>query len=212
MSTKNQQVQTSQFAPGSLLGYMNGMNTAKGLVNNPYGNPFYQQTLTQGVNAANAMNQTSQSNTSSYIANSGIGANSPAAAMLRQMSGYQGSHNTASAFMNASGQASNMFGMGMNYLSNPLRTGMTGTTTTSGLGTWLPQVAGAALGAAAGGFAGGKGFSLLGALTGAAGKGNTMGGYTGSMPMMPMSNGGGSGFGGFSGPAPSAFNPNYFNG
>jgi hypothetical protein len=194
MSTKNESTQTNRYAAGAMPGYHVALGMANQLVNSPYKNPFFSQTLAQGVNAANRMNQTSQSNTNSYIANSGIGTNSPAAQMLRQMSGYEGSHNTANAFLNASNQAQSMFGMGMNTLANPLVTGSTGVQKQSGLGTWLPQIVGAGIGAATSFMNPAKGLSTASKV------GNAMGGAVGAM----------GGFGGFSGPSPfSPYTPSY---
>jgi hypothetical protein len=208
-TTTTSQSQTAQFAPGALNGYTTALNQAQGMVKNPYGNPFYQQTLTQGMNAANSMNQNAQQNVTSNIARSGIGASSPAAMMMMQQAGYMGSHTQAGAFMNASQQAQGMYGAGMNFLGHPLQTGqsMNGTSTekTSGVGSWLPQVAGAALGAAAGVMTGGAttmAGRIAGGLKGAAGAlggggGNAAGGDMGSMSMgmVPSNMGMGSSFG-----------------
>jgi hypothetical protein len=180
-----------------MTGYTTALNQATGLVNNPYSNPFYQQTYTQGMGQANQMNQNMQSNLIQNMQRQGL-SNSPAGAMLSQMGGYMGSHNQAGAFLNASNQAQQMYGAGMNFLSHPLQTGATASGNsksveqTGGLGTWLPQVIGAGLGAA-GGFMGGGGLqgALKGATGGGGGGGNTSnysnaaGGYMGNMLAQP---------------------------
>jgi hypothetical protein len=189
-TTTTSQQQQNTYAPGAMEGYQQALNVAKGLVANPYGNPFYQQTLTQGLNAANQMGQNNMSNLMANLSRSGIGQDSAAGAMLRQMGGYMNSHNQANAFLNAANQAQQMWGSGMNMLSNPLVTGATANSKsveqTGGLGTWLPQVAGAAIGGITGGLGGG----LMGALNGAgsamgvpgiSNSSNLMGGFMGSV-------------------------------
>lgn len=208
-TTTTDQTQKTNYAPGALNGYTAAQTQALGMVNNPYSNPFYQQTLSQGMNSANQINQNQQQNLSQNISRSGIGENSAAGTMLHQMGGYMASHNQAGAFQNASNQAQSMYGQGMNFLSNPLATGGTmhgvQTEQSGGLGTWLPQVIGAGLGAAGGIMSGGAsmGGKLAGGLKGAAaglggmgGGGNAAGG---SMGWMPSSNSGPSSFFGGSG-------------
>jgi hypothetical protein len=214
--TTTDNTSANTYAPGALNGYATAQKQAQGFVNNPYGNPFYQQTYTQGMNNANQINQNQQSNLIQNMQRSGMADGSPASIMLRQMGGYQASHNQAGAFLNASNQAQSMFGSGMNFLSNPLVTGGTGSSSgsshgeqvqsTSGLGTWLPQVVGAGIGAATG-FAGGGGF--MGALKGigggmgsGGGGGNAMGGYMGALQNVPNASGySPSSFGGYMGGA-----------
>lgn len=86
----------------------------------------------------------------------------------------------------------------------PLQTGGTQTQTTSGLGTWLPQVVGAGLGAAAGFATGGLSTALGGASSGFGGaKGSSAGGN-----FSPFGGGFGSGANGGGG----GFNPNFGGG
>lgn len=80
-----------------------------------------------------------------------------------------GSTNTSNAFnstLNSALQNRN-FALQSAEGFNPLQTGANTTQTKSGLGTWLPQVAGAALGAATGGLGmlGGAAASTLGGLS-----------------------------------------------
>lgn len=211
-TTTTDQTQKTNYAPGALNGYNAAQGQALGMVNNPYGNQFYQQTLTQGMNSANQINQNQQQNLSQNISRSGIGENSAAGAMLHQMGGYMASHNQAGAFLNASNQAQSMYGQGMNFLSNPLATGGTmhgvQTEQSGGLGTWLPQVAGMALGAASGGLSAAGGGAkavasgmMKGASSGLGGMNNGGGNAAGgSMGWMPSSNSGPSSF--FSGVSP----------
>ncbi len=186
-TTTSNSTQNIQRDPQAMTGYHQALTQAQSLVSNPFNNQFYNQNLGLLTGNANRQNQMMQQNTLSNLQRSGIGTGSAAGNMLRMMGGYMGSRNTAGAFNMAGQTAQSMYGSGMSMLSNPLVTGQTGNSTqtqqTSGLGTWLPQVIGAGLGAA-GGFMGGGGFA--GAMKGAmgmpsSGGGNAMGGFMGSV-------------------------------
>lgn len=158
-TTTTDSVQKIDRDQKAMAGFHTALDQANGLVTNPYGNQFYQQTYTRGMNAANQVNQNQTQNLAASLSRSGIGENSAAGSMMRQMGGYMASHNQAGAFDNASNQAQSMYGMGMNFLQNPLTTGQTGhqnqVETSGGLGSWLPQLIGAGLSGVAAGMTGG---------------------------------------------------------
>lgn len=163
---------------------------------NPFNNPFYNQTLRQGMSQANRAGATSMQNMLQGLQQRGIANGSPAAAYLTALQGRNNSALQANAFNNAQNQAANMYGFAANTLMNfhPLQTGANANSTmtqkTSGLGTWLPQVAGIALGGLTGGLstmAGGVAAGMKGALggmSGAMGGGNPFAAGGGDAPAM----------------------------
>lgn len=151
MSSKNVQTQTNQYDPTSMGAYntlTQGLSSAvSGYMNNPFGNPFFQQQQQMGMGQANNMNQTGMANLTRNMSMSGMQQNSPAALALMQNQMRAGTANTANlGFMNptnnALGMQQNAMGLASSY--RPLQTGGTQTSTQSGLGSWLPQVAGMA--------------------------------------------------------------------
>lgn len=169
MSTKTQQVSTNSYDPNSMNAFTSMTNAlgpaVSGYINNPFGNPFFQQQQQMGTQQANFAGQTAMSNIARNTSMSGIGSNSPAA--LEMMNNQMRANSNTRAnlgFMNPVNNAllmqQNAMGTAANY--KPLQTGQTNVQTTSGLGTWLPQVAGAAIGAATGGMGGGGLMSMFG--------------------------------------------------
>jgi hypothetical protein len=188
------QVQKTTFDPAALGAYHGALNSANSMVANPFSNKFYDQNVGLLTSNAQAQNQNQMQNLTSNLARSGVGTGSGAGNMIRSLGGYMASRNQANAFTAANQMGQQNYWNSMNFVRNPLVTGgtQTGHSTsveqTGGLGTWLPQVAGMALGAATGGMAGG---GLMGAMKGAMGMGggggNSMGGFMGSIGGAPNS-------------------------
>jgi hypothetical protein len=144
------------------------------LMSSPLNNSFFQNQLAQSQGAASQIGQRNISNVASNTRASGgllsgaAGYNTASLnnAMLsnsaNQSGAFNSSLNTALSNRNFGIQSAESF--------NPLQTGANTTQSKSGLGTWLPQVAGAALGAATGGVGGGLLGSVLG---GGSGGGST---------------------------------------
>lgn len=133
-------------------------NTISSLMSSPLNNSFFQNQLSQSMGAANQMNQRNLNNTTSNIKMGGgiIGQGGGFGTASLNNAMLAGSSNTSGAFnstLNSALQNRN-FALSSAEGFNPLQTGANTTQTKSGLGTWLPQVAGAALGAATGGLSG----------------------------------------------------------
>lgn len=189
MSTKNVTTnnQQTQFNQPSMSTY-NAMQPMIGSaltsnINNPYSNMFFNTQLAMG-NQALGQQQSSANQALLQRAQAlGMSANSPL--MMSQMGQMQrqGMANQAGLYNNLLLQAGQMrmqsLGMAQNY--RPLQIGSNSTTTQqqSGLGTWLPQVAGMGLSLATGGLTGGFGGMFGG------GGGNPFGG-AGSGPLNPL--------------------------
>jgi hypothetical protein len=165
MSTKTTTTQQNQYDPTAMNAYQ-GMTGAlnpavRGYINSPFSNPFFQTQQQMGNNQANMMNQTNMSNIARNWTASGMGSsNSPA--MLEMMNNQMraGTNTRANLgflapMQNALNMQQNSMGIAASY--RPLQTGDTTTTKKSGLGTWLPQLAGGALSMATGGMFGGGG-------------------------------------------------------
>lgn len=166
---------------------------------NPYSGPQFQQEQQMGTRQAQNMGQTGMSNISRNITGSGMGGGnmSPFALEMMQNQGRANSGMQAQlGFMNPMAQAGQRQQQAMSLLQGyrPLQTGGTQTQSTGGLGTWLPQLIGAGMGAA-GGMMGGGG--AAGFFKGASahpggfsqpfgGGGGFGGGQGGGMPDMGM--------------------------
>lgn len=165
MSTKTQQTSVNSYDPTSMNAFTSmtgGMNTAvNGYMNNPFSNPFFQTQQQMGTTQANQIGGTQMSNLVRNMTSSGMGgSNNPAMLEMMQNQGRANSNMTANlGFINPMQNAFTAQQSAIQTAANyrPLQTGGTQTQTQSGLGTWLPQVAGAAIG----GLTGGLGSSLM---------------------------------------------------
>lgn len=116
---------------------------------------MFQNQLAQAQGSANQVNQRNQNNVLSNIKMGGglIGQGGGFSTASLNNAMLAGSTNQSNAFnstLNGALQSRN-FALQSAEGFNPLQTGANTTQSKSGLGTWLPQVAGAALGAATGG-------------------------------------------------------------
>jgi hypothetical protein len=170
MPTTNSTNTSNQYNPASMNAYnaFTGatMGNLMSMASNPLGSSYFQNQLAQQKGQSQQVGQRNQSN------------------LLQNMRTGGGILSNSGGFMNAqlqrnnianSGMQSNAFNSAMNSaLQNrtaaqmsmaayqPLQTGQNSTSSTGGLGTWLPQVAGAALSMAApglGSMMGGGSFS-----------------------------------------------------
>lgn len=175
-----------------------------GYASNPFGNPFYQLNLSSNMAQANRSSANMNQNALSQFNMTGMGG-APSGArtsLMSQLSRY-GSSLQAGAFQ---GAAQNAFTNQMGALNTmagyrPLQTGQT--QQTSGLGTWLPQLAAAGMGFASSFFTrktttspqspagGGFGGSAVDPLTGQAGPSPLN--FGGMIPTPGGGSGGGSG-------------------
>jgi hypothetical protein len=154
MTQKQQTTTTGQYNQPS-MGVFNQLTPQFGQaigseITNPYSNMFFNQQLgmgqqqlgAQGASANQALLQRAQA--------MGVQGNSPL--MMSQMGQNQraGMAGQSNLFNNLLMQAGQMrqSALGMAGSYRPLQTGQVGVEQTSGLGSWLPQLAGAGLGAA----------------------------------------------------------------
>jgi hypothetical protein len=131
-----------------------------GFMNNPFGTQQFKMGQQLGNSQAQNLNQTATSGLINNMTGSGMagGASNPAAAEMLQNQARQGTNTTANLgfiqpTQNALQMQQNAIGTAANF--KPLQTGGTNTQSTQGLGTWLPQLAGAALGGLSSAFTGG---------------------------------------------------------
>lgn len=133
---------------------------------NPLQSSFFAQQAGLGMKAAQAQGSAGMQallRNLPSMAGGGASASSPFVQSLIARNARATSANSSNAFMSALLNASNnrLQATGMAQAYSPLLTGqsstgnMHGTETTSGLGTWLPQLAGAAIGGVANGLTGG---------------------------------------------------------
>lgn len=147
-------------------------------MDNPFNNKWYNLQLQQNLKTANNINAYQFQSLNDQLRQRGISDSSPIAASMAQRQFRMNSGNTANAYLQSANNARQDYWNAASGLMNfrPLTTGeimdgkSTQIQTTSGLGTWLPQVAAIGLGAAAGIATGGAGFAnmLKGGLSGAA--------------------------------------------
>jgi len=196
MGTKTNTQSTNQYNTAGLNAYNafqpQIMSQLMQMAQNPLGNSYFQHQLAQQQSAAQQISQRSQSNSLQNLRTGGgvLSNSGGVAASLINRNQMQGSALQSNAFnsaMNSALQNRNMALMSMESYQ-PLQTGSTSTQSTSGLGTWLPQVAGMAMNMAAPG---------LGSMMGG---GSFSGGY--------QSQGGG---GGYSAPRPAAQSNPWYN-
>jgi hypothetical protein len=192
MSTNKQDTSQNQYNQAGMGAYnqMQGpmASAATGYMQNPFGNPFFQQQQQMGNRQAMNMGQTGMNNITQNLTASGLmgGGSSPIGLEMlqnqaRQNSGLQAQMGFMNPMNNALNMQQNAMGLASGY--RPLQTGGKQTETTGGLGTWLPQLAGAALG----------GMTGMGGLLGGAGNffGGAGMGPTGNSGMGMQNTGGG---------------------
>lgn len=229
MSTQKTDTQQFQFDPGAMKTYqgLTGAfgNTAQGYMQNPFGNPFMQTQQQMGTRQAQNLGGTQMSDLVQNMLRSGMqgGASSPAGLEMQQNqaranTGMQANLGFLQPLQNALQQQNFYSQLASQF--RPLQTGGKSTEQTSGLGTWLPQLASAGLGAFGSAMTGGLS-SLFGGPMGAAGAGSQFGptgmdpnmnaaigaqpNFNAMIPMPNISGGGmagmgGGGMGGYGGP------------
>jgi hypothetical protein len=200
-STQSQQYNnTITYDPTSLKQYQSATSTALPILqdyaSNPFNNAFFNLSNQMGQKNASDLGSQAIQAVSSQLTQRGINDNSPAAVATMQRQMRMNSGLKANAFLNTMSQAQlnqwNALGLMTNF--RPLQTGSSGTSSgqsnstqvqqTGGLGTWLPQVVGGALGAvggmASGGMLGGGGFAkTMGSAFGSGAPAPTMGTFSG---------------------------------
>lgn len=219
MSTKNQTNSTNstsfQYDPQSMDAYHKNISqwlpTAQSWFNNPYGNQMFQQESGIGMSNAAQIGQRGMDNVLSNANALGYGNNGAMTAGLLQRGTNATNRLQGQAFQSSIMNANSRASQGLQAASSfqPLMTGSNSTgsqtSTQSGLGTWLPQVAGMAIGAGMGAMTGGastaasagRGMTSAASGIGNAGAGaNSMFGgmnsFLGSMPGYGYGSGGGS--------------------
>lgn len=133
-------------------------STVNSYMNNPFSNPFFQTQAQMGTSQANNMGQTGMNTLTNNLRASGMSTSSPAALQMMQQQSMQNSANRANlGFLSPVNNALGMQQSAMNTAAQykPLQTGQT--QSQSGIGSWLPQILGGALGAVTGGLLGGGG-------------------------------------------------------
>lgn len=180
MSTKTNTSTSNQYNAGGMAAYNSLIpqysSQISQLMSSPLNNSMFQNQLAQSQGAAAQIGQRNISNVASNTRASGgllsgaAGFNTASLnnAMLSNSANQSGAFNSSlnSALSNRN------FALSSAQSFNPLQTGANTTQSKSGLGTWLPQVAGAALGAATGGLSTLAGAGLtagLGAINSAGG-------------------------------------------
>jgi len=211
MSTQNKQTSTGQFDPTS-MGVYQGLqsqfgNAISSEINNPYGNMAFNTQLgmmrqQQGASGASQNQATLQRMQA-------MGVNPQSAFFQSQMGKNQRQQmaSTGQGYNNLLLQAQQLrqsaIGQAGSY--RPLQTGSTQVQQQSGVGSWLPQVLGGALGIAGGAMTGGMS-SMFGG-----GGGGGMGAFSMGGGQNPSYGGSDYFNGGMNGAAPGAgtlYNPN----
>lgn len=158
MGTKTTTTQQAQYQPQSMQAYQSmlpqWLQGLQSYAQNPLASSMFQQRQQISGKEAAQSGQTAMSNLAQNLAAGGFsGGNLPgfAAQQLgnigRGVSAQQAQGTLANLL---AAQQAQQWALGSMEAYNPLQTGQTATQQTSGLGTWLPQVAGMALGAAMG--------------------------------------------------------------
>lgn len=167
MGTKQQTQQTVNYDPTSLGQYQQFWQLATplltGMATNPFTSPSYQLNLSQATQAAHQQGSMAMQNALANLNTAGMGqTNSGLRAGLLSQLGRYGSNLGYQGFLSAVNQAQSNQWNALSMLGSrtPLVTGQTGTSKTSGLGTWLPQLAGAAISGLTGGLTGGLGAAV----------------------------------------------------
>jgi hypothetical protein len=157
MGTTQKTSTQNTYDPGSMQAFQ-GLtpqfaSTVGGYMSNPFGNPFFQTQQQMGNRQAQNMGQTAMSGLQNNMIGSGMagGASNPAATEMMQNqaranTGLQSQLGFLAPVMNALQMQQGAMNAAGSY--RPLQTGGNQTQSTGGLGTWLPQLAGAGLGLA----------------------------------------------------------------
>jgi hypothetical protein len=206
--------------------------TAQGLYKNPFNNDMFNQENTIGQDQAARVGARNKSNILNNANALGYGTSGGMFNSMMNRAGADTSMMQGQAFRGAVGNASQraMTGLGMSSAFQPLMTGsnsnFTQTQQQSGLGTWLPQLAGMGIGAGMAAMTGGSSLAATGGMSRAAGGmsssfgGGTASGGSYTNPMFggntgsPFPSFGGTGYGyGSSGSSGGNFvNPFMFGG
>jgi hypothetical protein len=184
MSTKTES--KINYDPNAMGIYGQGIKTASGVFNqwatNPYSNPFFNMQKAFLSNQAAGVGQRNVSTILSNASRSGFGGgNSGFTQSLIAQAGRATSGLQNQGLFQALQQANQnqQFALGNLWNFQPLMTGST--QTRSGLGTWLPQVLGAAAMAGMAPFTGGASLAGMGSMIGGAGNNSGFsGGYIGA--------------------------------
>lgn len=200
MSTKTTDTNNLSYNPGA-LGQYNQLqpqigSTLSNFMQNPLTSSFFNQRIGMGQNQISKQAASGMQGLLSNFRASGMsgGTTSP---FMQSMISRQGRATSGAMSSNFLGQLTNANQMqlgatGMAQGYQPLLQGSTSTQTTGGLGTWLPQLIGAAgsaaLGAATGGASGG--LSMPGGKFGSAVAPSNFTGLPGMVPGMLPSIGG----------------------
>jgi hypothetical protein len=177
MSTKTNTSTTNTYNQAGMNAYNSmipGMSsTINSLMNSPLNNSMFSNQLAQAQGSASQVNQRNIGNTMNNLKTGGgligqAGGYSTAALNTAMLSGSTNSSNAFNSTLN-SALSNRNYALGAAENFSPLQTGANTTQTKSGLGTWLPQVAGAALGGLTGGLGAGLGSSLFGGGAGSLG-------------------------------------------
>lgn len=159
MGTKKQTQQTAQFDPTSMSAFKSltpaWAGQAQNFIQSPYSNPQFQFESQLGTRQAQNLGQTNINQLLQNQLTSGFGGGvqSP---FMQEMLANQARANTGLqaqlGFINPTQMANQrqQYSMGLAQGYHPLQTGQKQVESTSGLGTWLPQVAGMGLSALTG--------------------------------------------------------------
>lgn len=161
MGTQNKTVSTAQFNPQS-MGQFNQLQGTIGTqlqqnINDPFHSMMFNTQLGMQRQANQAQFGSQQQALLQRSQALGVNPQSPQYAYMLNQLQRQNSSNTAQGYNNLLLQASQrqQQSLGMAESYRPLQTGQTNVQSQSGLGTWLPQLAGAAIGGLTGGLMGG---------------------------------------------------------
>jgi hypothetical protein len=159
MGTTQKSTQANTYDPssmGTFQSFMQGLGQIlPGFMNNPFGTQQFKTGQQLGTNQAHNLNQTATSGLINNMTGSGMtgGASNPAATEMLQNQARAGTNTQSNlGFIQPTQNALQMQQGAINTAAGfrPLQTGGTNTQSTQGLGTWLPQVASAALGGLSG--------------------------------------------------------------
>ena len=173
MGTKKTSTTTNNYDPQSMNRYQGWANSMmpqlQNLFSNPFSSPFFNLNMQQTTKGASALAGRNMSNALLNFGRTGVGSGLSTGGMRNSLLNQlqrQGSGMQYAGFMGAVNQAQsdrwNAASLGSNLFSNPLQTGQKNVQQTSGLGTWLPQLAGAALAIGGAPFTGGASLGALG--------------------------------------------------
>jgi hypothetical protein len=151
MSTKRTTTSTNQYDPGAEQGYNMLQPQATGanaqMISNPYNNAFINNQRQMGAQFNNQLGVSSGQQIAQNLQSNGLPQSGALANFMQRRAQFSQMANNANMnnnlLLNAGNLRQQAIGSGMSY--NPQQTGSTNTQYQSGLGTWLPQLAHAAL-------------------------------------------------------------------